>query len=60
MKSPVVHDPLTKLGCCPTSDGAGCAILCNEDFIKEYHLEAQAVEIKGITLKTDRESTFKD
>jgi acetyl-CoA acetyltransferase len=28
--SPHVAGPLTKLQCCPTSDGAACAILCSE------------------------------
>ena len=30
VKSPKITGVLTKLQCCPTSDGAGCAILCNE------------------------------
>jgi sterol carrier protein 2 len=29
-KAPQIHGVLTKLQCCPTSDGAGCAIICNE------------------------------
>lgn len=28
-KSPKIHGVLTKLQCCPTSDGAGAAILCD-------------------------------
>jgi sterol carrier protein 2 len=28
-KSPKIHDFLTKLQCCPTSDGAGAAIVCD-------------------------------
>lgn len=28
-KAPKIHGVLTKLQCCPTSDGAGCAIICN-------------------------------
>jgi sterol carrier protein 2 len=49
---------LTKLQCCPTSDGAAAAILCSEEFVKKHGLEDQAVEIKGISLKTDFKSTF--
>ena len=58
MKSQKVHYPLTKLQCCPTSDGAAAAILCSEEYIKAKKLENQAVEILGITLKTDTAETF--
>ena len=54
----MVHAPLTKLQCCPTSDGAGAAILCSEDFMKTYNLQDQAVEILGMTMTTDFEDTF--
>ena len=47
------------LQCCPTSDGAACAIICSEDFVKKYHLEDQAVEIKACELTTDYSNTFK-
>ncbi len=30
MNSPKIHGVLTKLQCCPTSDGSGAAILCDE------------------------------
>jgi acetyl-CoA acetyltransferase len=60
MASPMISKPLNKLSCCPTSDGAGCAILCNEKFMKEHGLEDQAIEIAGMTLKTDTSSTFED
>jgi len=56
--SPMVSEPLTKLCCCPTSDGAGAAILCNEDFMKKHNLQDQAVEILGMTMTTDFEDTF--
>ncbi len=39
--SPVVHDPLTKLQCCPTSDGAAAAIVASEQFVKENNLQDQ-------------------
>ena len=58
MKSPKIHEPLTKLQCCPTSDGAACAILASEDYVKKHGLEDQAVEIIGINLTTDYQSTF--
>lgn len=60
MKSTKIHYPLTKLQCCPTSDGAACAILASEEFVKKHGLEDQAIEIKGISLKTDFKSTFEE
>ncbi len=54
----MVHAPLTKLQCCPTSDGAGAAVLASEDFIRKHGLEAKAIEIAGMALTTDFESSF--
>lgn len=56
----MVYEPLTKLQCCPTSDGAGCAILASEDFVKKHGLQAQAVQILGQAMTTDFASTFDD
>ena len=39
--APMVYEPLTKLQCCPTSDGAGAAILASEDFVKKHGLAGQ-------------------
>jgi acetyl-CoA acetyltransferase len=58
LNSAKIHYPLTKLQCCPTSDGAACAIVCSEDFVIKNGLQDQAVEIKGMSLKTDFKSTF--
>lgn len=58
MKSPMIHHPLHKLSCCPTSDGAGAAIVASEAFVKQHGLEDQAVEILDIRLMTDFKSTF--
>jgi sterol carrier protein 2 len=58
MSAPMVYDPLTKLQCCPTSDGAGAAILVSEDFIRKHNLQAKAVEILGMAMTTDFPSTF--
>lgn len=49
---------LTKLQCCPTSDGAACCIVASESFVKKHKLEAQAVEILGMEMATDLPSTF--
>jgi len=58
LDAPMVHEPLTKLQCCPTSDGGGAAILASEDFVCEHGLEEKAVEIIGQAMTTDFESTF--
>ena len=58
LDAPVVYEPLTKLQCCPTSDGAGAAILCSEDFLRKHKLEDKAVEILGMAMVTDLPSTF--
>jgi acetyl-CoA acetyltransferase len=54
----MVYEPLTKLQCCPTSDGAGAAILCSEEFVAKHNLQRQAVEIAGMAMATDLPSTF--
>jgi len=56
----VIHEPLTKLQCSPTSDGSGCAIVASEKFVEEHGLWDQAVEIVGQALVTDMPSTFED
>jgi sterol carrier protein 2 len=60
LNAPMVYEPLTKLQCCPTSDGAGAAILASEDFVKKHGLQAKAVEILGMGMTTDFKSTFDD
>ena len=56
--APVVYGPLTKLQCCPTSDGAGAAILASEDFVRKHGLQEQAIEILGMAMTTDFDSSF--
>jgi sterol carrier protein 2 len=58
LDAPRVYGPLTKLQCCPTSDGGGAAIIASEDFVRKHGLEAQAVEILGQHMATDFASTF--
>ena len=58
LNAPMVYEPLTKLQCCPTSDGSGAAILACEDFVKKHGLMGQAVEIAGMAMATDMPSTF--
>lgn len=60
MNSPCIYGPLTKLQCCPTSDGSAAAILATEDFVHAHGLEKQAVEILGMEMATDLPSTFSE
>ncbi|MCP3986741.1 MAG: lipid-transfer protein [bacterium] len=60
LESPTVYGPLTKLQCCPTSDGGGAAIVASEEFVKKHGLEEQAVEILGQAMATDFASTFNE
>jgi sterol carrier protein 2 len=49
-----MHDFMTKLQCCPTSDGAASVILCSQKFLDANpHLKGQAIEIAGQTMATD-------
>jgi acetyl-CoA acetyltransferase len=54
----MIFEPLTKLQCCPTSDGSGAAILASEEFVRKHNLQDQAVEIAGMTMTTDSPSAF--
>ena len=56
----MVHDPLTKLQCSPTSDGSAAAIVASERFVDEHDLWDRAVEIAGQSMVTDLSSTFAD
>jgi sterol carrier protein 2 len=58
LNAPVVYEPLTKLQCCPTSDGAGAAIVASEDFVKKHGLQGKAIEIAGMAMTTDFASSF--
>jgi acetyl-CoA acetyltransferase len=56
--APMIYDPLTKLQCCPTSDGSAAAVLASARFVREHGLEAKAVEIAGMAMTTDYASSF--
>jgi sterol carrier protein 2 len=50
----MIHFPLTKLQCSPTSDGAGAAVLVSQKFLDARpHLKTQAILIAGQALQTD-------
>jgi acetyl-CoA acetyltransferase len=56
--APMIHEPLTKLQCSPTSDGAAAAIVASERFVDEHRLWDQAIEIAGQAMVTDLRSSF--
>ncbi|MDX6623397.1 MAG: sterol carrier protein 2 [Solirubrobacterales bacterium] len=56
--SRMIHEPLTKLQCSPTSDGSAAAIVASERFVDEHDLWDQAIEIVGQAMVTDLSSTF--
>ena len=56
----MIHEPLTKLQCSPTSDGAAAALVASERFVEEHGLWEQAIEIAGQAMVTDLSSTFDD
>ncbi|KAH9893696.1 putative Non-specific lipid-transfer protein [Xylariomycetidae sp. FL2044] len=59
MNAPMIHEPLTKLQCCPTSDGGAAAVLVSQDFLDARpHLKDQAILIAGQCLATDAPSLF--
>ncbi|KPM39132.1 Non-specific lipid-transfer protein [Neonectria ditissima] len=59
LKAPMIFEPLTKLQCCPTSDGGAAAILVSQAFLDARpHLREQAVEIAGQCMATDAPSLF--
>ena len=59
MKARMIFEPLTKLQCCPTSDGGAAAVLVSQDFLDARpHLKEQAILIAGQCLATDAPSLF--
>ncbi|MFI0445780.1 thiolase C-terminal domain-containing protein [Actinomadura sp. 6N118] len=60
MNAPMIFEPLTKLQCSPTSDGAAAAIVVSERFVDENDLWDQAVEIAGHHIASDTADSFAD
>jgi acetyl-CoA acetyltransferase len=58
LASPVMYEPLTRLQCCPTSSGAGAALLASAEFVRSRKLESRAVEICAQAMATDRPGSF--
>jgi sterol carrier protein 2 len=57
--SATVHGPLTKLQCCPTSDGGAAVVVASEAFVKARGLQDQAVEIVAQAMATDSSQPFR-
>lgn len=58
-ESTMIHYPLTKLQCSPTSDGAGAAVIVSQKFLDQKpHLRSQAVLMAGQQLMTDSPALF--
>jgi len=53
-----LYGPISLFQACATADGAAAALVCNEAFVREHGLEAQAVEIVAQALVTDLPSSF--
>lgn len=51
-----VADPLTVYHCCPTSDGAACALVVSEDVVEEY--TDRPIRIAGMGAGSDRVGLF--
>lgn len=55
----MIHYPITKLQCSPTSDGAGAAVIVSERFLdRKPHLRSQAILMAGQQLMTDSPALF--
>jgi acetyl-CoA acetyltransferase len=57
LASRLVYDPLTLLQCCPTSDGAGAAVLCSEEFARKQGI-TRPVMITAQAMATDKLEDF--
>lgn len=58
LASPMVFDFLTRLQCCPTSEGAAAAVLASESFVRERRLQSRAVSIESMAVATDGPDVF--
>lgn len=57
LESRMIHDPLTLLQACPTSDGAAAAVVVSEAWLKK-NPHPGAVEIAAMSLTTDKMDDF--
>jgi acetyl-CoA acetyltransferase len=52
--SPMIHEPLTKLQCSPTSDGAASVVIASESCVDSHQMWGRGVEIVGQAIATDQ------
>ncbi|CAN6674244.1 hypothetical protein TRVA0_051S00122 [Trichomonascus vanleenenianus] len=58
-KSPCIYGNITKLQCCPTSDGAAAVVVVSERFLRAHpDIQGQEIEIAGQAMYTDTPATF--
>ncbi|KAL2430350.1 Sterol carrier protein 2 [Exophiala dermatitidis] len=58
-KSPMIHYPLTKLQCSPTSDGSGAAVIVSQRFLDSRpDLKSHAILMAGQSLMTDSPAIY--
>jgi acetyl-CoA acetyltransferase len=53
-----IYQPLTKLQCSPTSDGAAAAVIASERFVEQHDLWDHAIELAGQAMVSDTPGTF--
>ncbi|KAK3065546.1 hypothetical protein LTS18_000023 [Coniosporium uncinatum] len=59
LNSTMIHAPLTKLQCCPTSDGGAAAVLVSQSFLDAHpDLKQNAILIAGQCMATDSPKLF--
>ena len=59
LKSQMFHEPLTKLQCCPTSDGGAAAVVVSQRWLDKHpELKSQAILIAGQAMATDSPALY--
>lgn len=57
--SRMIHEPLTMLQCCPTSDGGAAVVVCSQEFLDSHpQVKDQAILIAGQAMATDSPELF--
>ncbi|WP_439026517.1 thiolase domain-containing protein [Haloarchaeobius sp. DT45] len=56
MNAPTIADPLNLYHCCPTTDGAACAIVVSEDVVDQFTDER--IRVAGVGAASDRVGLF--
>ncbi|HWO58892.1 MAG TPA: lipid-transfer protein [Umezawaea sp.] len=57
LASPMIHDPLTRLMCCPPTCGAASAVVCTPEFAARHGIDASVV-VRAQAMTTDTPGTF--